>query len=311
MKKSAEEYRISGVLFVRKSVLPAEKIGRQIKEDITMKYDGNNRPIRYLVVTALFGALITGYALGQHGTVDPNDLPSDHPFVKDGQVDIDAVVKYFEDLYRSESSISVAKLIVSKPRRNRTLEMKIWTQGEKKALIVIRNPAREKGTATLKVDKNLWNYLPRIKRTIRIPPSMMLTSWMGSDFTNDDLVKESSFSKDYNYELVGPSEEPKGWLVRFTAKPDIVGLWNRFELILSEDARIPIEARYYDRKDRLARMMHWSDVKVFDNKRIPSRMTLIPADKEGHKTEMVYLDIDFDVEVPDATFSLSNLEQRR
>jgi len=267
--------------------------------------------MRYLIITAFLGAFITGPALGQSGTVDPNNLPSDHPFVKDGQVDIDAVVKYFEDLYRSESSISVAKLTVTKPRRKRTLEMQIWTQGEKKALIVIRNPARERGTATLKVDKNLWNYLPRIKRTIRIPPSMMLTSWMGSDFTNDDLVKESSFSKDYNYELVGPSEEPKGWLVRFTAKPDIVGLWNRFELILSEDARIPIEARYYDRKDRLARMMHWSDVKVFDDKRIPSRMTLIPADKEGHKTEMVYLDIDFDVKVPDATFSLSNLEQSR
>jgi len=81
----------------------------------------------------------------------------------------------------------------------------------------------------------------------------MLASWMGSDFTNDDLVKESSYSKDYEYEIVGPSAQPKGWLVKFTAKPDIVGLWNRFELILSEDARIPIEAKYYDRKDRLAR----------------------------------------------------------
>jgi len=276
-----------------------------------MKFDGNNRPTRYLVVMALFGSFLAGTTLGLGGTVDPNDLPVDHPFVKDGQVDLDAVVKYFEDLYRSESSISVARLAVTKPRRKRTLEMKIWTRGEEKALIVIRQPARERGTATLKVDKNLWNYLPRIKRTIRIPPSMMLASWMGSDFTNDDLVKESSYSKDYKYELVGPSEEPKGWLIRFTAKPEIVGLWNRFELILAEDARVPIEAKYYDRKDRLARIMHWSDVKVFDGKRIPSRMTLTPADKEGHITEMVYLDIDFDVEVPDATFSLSNLEQRR
>ena len=276
-----------------------------------MEYDGDNRPISCLVVAALLAAFLAVPALGQSETADTNGPPADHPFVKDGQVDLDAVVKYFEDLYRSESSVSEAKLTVTKPRRKRTLEMKIWTQGEEKALIVIRNPARERGTATLKVDKKLWNYLPRIKRTIRIPPSMMLASWMGSDFTNDDLVKESSFSKDYTYELVGPSEEPKGWLVRFTAKPDIVGLWNRFELILSEDARIPIEARYYDRKDRLARIMHWSDVKVFDDKRIPSRMTLIPADKEGHITEMVYLDIDFEVKVPDATFSLSNLEQRR
>ncbi|UCF16326.1 MAG: outer membrane lipoprotein-sorting protein [Phycisphaerales bacterium] len=283
----------------------------QKEKDIAMEYGSDNRPIRYLVMMAILGALLTGSAVGQRGAAEPNDLPADHPFVKDGQVDLEAVVKYFEDLYRSDSSISVAKLTITKPRRKRTLEMKIWTRGEEKALIVIRSPAREKGTATLKVDKNLWNYLPRIKRTIRIPPSMMLASWMGSDFTNDDLVKESSYSKDYHYELVGPSEQPKGWLVRFTAKPDIVGLWNRFELILSEDARVPIEAKYYDRKDRLSRVMHWSDVKVFDGRRIPARMTLTPADKEGHITEMEYLDIDFDVTVPDATFSLSNLEQRR
>jgi Outer membrane lipoprotein-sorting protein len=276
-----------------------------------MRWVSENRSVGYLVIAVVLGALLTASALAQSESADPNGVHSEPSFVKDGKIDVDAVVKYFEDLYRSDSSVSVAKLIVTKPRRERTLEMKSWTRGEEKALIVIQSPAREKGTATLKVEKNLWNYLPRIKRTIRIPPSMMLASWMGSDFTNDDLVKESSYSKDYVYELIGPSEEPKGWRVRFTAKPDIVGLWNRFELVVSEDARIPLEAEYYDRKDRLARTVHWSEVKVFDGKRIPSRMTLIPQDKEGHKTEMIYLDIDFEVDVPEATFSLSNLEQKR
>jgi hypothetical protein len=110
---------------------------------------------------------------------------------------------------------------------------------------------------------------------------------------------------------VGPSVDPEGWLVRFTAKPDIVGLWNRFDLVLSKDARIPLKGEYYDRKDRLSRVMEWSDVKVFDGKRIPSRMVLTPADKAGHITEMIYLDIKFDVEVPETTFSLANLEQKR
>ena len=271
------------------------------------------RYVRNTGVIGCFAAMVTlcvlpaSSAFAQDTTAEPNE-PS---FVKDGKVDVDAVVKYFEDLYRSDSSISVAKLIITKPRRERTLEMKMWTRGEEKALVLIQSPAREKGTATLKVDKNLWNYLPRIKRTIRIPPSMMLAPWMGSNFTNDDLVKESSYSKDYVYELVGPSEEPKGWLVRFTAKPDIVGLWNRFELVVSEDARIPLAARYYDRKDRLARTMLWSDVRVFDGKRIPAHMTLIPEDKEGEKTEMVYLDIKFNVDVPESTFSLANLERMR
>jgi outer membrane lipoprotein-sorting protein len=238
---------------------------------------------------------------------------SELSFLRNGTLDIDAVVKHFEDMYRSESSISTAELIVAKPRRTRTIKMKIWTKGEDKALIVIVAPAREKGTATLKVDKNLWNYLPRIKRTIRIPPSMMLGSWMGSDFTNDDLVKESSYREDYIYSIAGRSEDPKGWRIRFDAKPDTVGLWKRFEVVLSENGTLPLEGRYYDRKDRLSRIIRWSDVKKFGGRRVPARMTLTPqdSDKKGHRTEMVYHDIAFDVDVPDRTFSLSELERAR
>ena len=236
---------------------------------------------------------------------------SETSFVRDGRLDLDAVVDHFEDLYRSNNSKSRAKFTITKPRRTRTLTMDVWTKGEEKSLIIIRSPAREKGTATLKVDKNLWNYLPRIKRTIRVPPSMMLGSWMGSDFTNDDLVRESSFREDYTYELVGRSQDTPGWLIRFRAKPDMVGLWKRFELVVSKDGTIPVVARYYDRKDRLARTLHWDQVGSFDGRRIPARMMLIPEDKEGHSTEMVYLDMKFDIDVPDSTFSLSKLEQHR
>ncbi|UCF80052.1 MAG: outer membrane lipoprotein-sorting protein [Acidobacteriota bacterium] len=248
------------------------------------------------------------------GSANPPPARASGPsFIKNGVLDIDAAVKHFEDMYRSDSSISTAELIVVKPRRTRTMKMNIWTKGEEKALVVIVDPAREKGTATLKVDKNLWNYLPRIKRTIRIPPSMMLGSWMGSDFTNDDLVKESSYREDYTYSVAGRSEEPKGWRVRFDAKPDTVGLWKRFEVVLTEDGTLPLEGRYYDRKDRLSRIILWSDVKVFDGRRVPARLTLTPqdSDKEGHRTEMIYHDIEFDVDVPERTFSLSELERAR
>ena len=248
---------------------------------------------------------------------DPNILiqkalnNSNSPFIKGGILDVNAVVKHFEDLYRSTSSISEVELKITRPRNTRTLEMKIWTKGEEKALVVIQSPAREKDTATLKVDNNLWNYLPRINRTIRIPPSLMMSSWMGSDFTNDDLVRESSFSKDYTYKLIGHTENPPGWKVDLIAKPDIVGLWNKFELIVSEDGMIPLQAKYYDRRDRLARTIIWSDVKDFGGHVIPSKMVLTPEDEKGQKTEMIYKNIDFNVTLPDDTFSLSQLERKR
>jgi outer membrane lipoprotein-sorting protein len=232
-------------------------------------------------------------------------------FIAGGNLDVEAAVRYFEDLYRWDSSLAKAELTVTKPRRTRTMSMRIWSKGRDKALIVVDSPAREKGTATLKVDKNLWNYLPRIKRTVRIPPSMMLASWMGSDFSNDDLVRESSYSEDYTYELAGKSDDPPGWIIHFTAKPDMVGLWNRMDLVISEDGTLPLAARYYDRKDRLARSMVWDDVKVFGGRRLPARLTLIPVDKEGHKTIMIYQEISFDEEIPDSTFSLSRLERNR
>jgi hypothetical protein len=132
---------------------------------------------------------------------------------------------------------------------------------------------------------------------------------MGSDFTNDDLVRESSFSKDYVYELLGPSSDPRGWRVRFDARPDRVGLWNRIDLILSEDGTIPLKADYYNRKNELARTIVWSDVRRFGDKRIPATMTLTPKDKKGYLTEMTYIALDFDADVPDDMFSLSQLER--
>ena len=106
--------------------------------------------------------------------------------------DVDAFLNHLDELYRSTSSTAPVEILVVTPRSTRTMRLKAWTRGEAQTLVIIEAPAREEGTATLRVVKNLWNYLPRIARSIRVPPSMMLGSWMG-DFTNDELVKESSF----------------------------------------------------------------------------------------------------------------------
>lgn len=224
--------------------------------------------------------------------------------------DVQALLTHVDDLYRSKSSIARLELLVVNPRTTRSLRLQAWTRGEEEVLVVIEAPPRETGTATLRVGENLWNYLPRIARTIRVPPSAMLGSWMGTDFTNDDLVKESSLRKDFVSRLDRRSDAPPGWWISLEAKPGVVGRWARIELLVSDD-RLPVEERHFDRKGRLARTMTFDEVKVLGGRRLPVHLVLTPSDNEGQRTEMRYLEIAFDVTLSDDTFSLSRLERSR
>ncbi|HEY7728048.1 MAG TPA: outer membrane lipoprotein-sorting protein [Candidatus Eisenbacteria bacterium] len=223
--------------------------------------------------------------------------------------DVDALLAFLDDLYRSKSSTATMEIQAVSPRTARSLRLRAWTRGMDDALILIEEPPREAGTATLRVGKNLWNYLPRIARTVRIPASMMLGSWMGTDFTNDDLVKESSLRLDYTATIGGRSESPSGWWLTLEVKPGVVGRWSRIDLLVGDD-RLPVEERHYDRKGRLARVMRFDEVKTMGGRRIPTHLVLTPTDEPGRKTELRYLAIAFDVKLPDDTFSLSRLERR-
>jgi hypothetical protein len=224
--------------------------------------------------------------------------------------DVDRLLDRMDDLYRSRSSITRMELTVTTPRNVRTLRIQAWTRGEEDALIVVESPAREAGTATLKVGENLWNWLPRIARTIRVPPSMMLGSWMGTDFTNDDLVKESSLRKDFAARVDRRSSEPPGWWLTLEAREGVVGRWARIELLVGDDD-LPIEERHFDRKGRLARTMTFDEVKPLGGRRIPARLLLVPEGEPGKRTEMRYLEARFDVALPPDVFSLSRLERSR
>ena len=223
---------------------------------------------------------------------------------------VEAVLARLDDLYRSKSSIARIEIQVTNPRSTRSLRLKAWTRGEDEALIIIEAPPREEGTATLRVRSNLWNYLPRIARTIRVPPSMMLGSWMGTDFTNDDLVKESSLHKDFNSRVDRRSDSPPGWWIALTVKPDIVGRWARIEILVS-DENLPVEERHFDRKGRLARTVMFDDIKMLGGRRLPTHLTLTVTDAERQRTELRYLNVQFDAPIPDDAFSLASLERRQ
>jgi len=224
--------------------------------------------------------------------------------------DVENLLDHLDDLYRSTSSIARVEVLALTPHATRTLRLKAWSRGHDHALIVIEDPPREAGTATLRVGTNLWNYLPRIARTIRVPPSMMLGSWMGTDLTNDDLVKESSLRQDYVAKLEGRVVDPPGWRLALEVRPDVVGRWSKIEIQVTDDG-LPVEERHYDRRGRLARVLTFDQVKTLGGRRLPTRVALVPADEQGRRTELHYLDIAFDVPIPDDTFSLSRLEENR
>ena len=170
-------------------------------------------------------------------------------------------------------------------------------------------PAEERNVGTLKRYREVWNYLPKVDRVIKVPPSMMGGSWMGSHITNDDLVKSSRLNEDFTATLEQKpgDNDQDAYVIKLVAKPDAAVVYGSLVVTIGAD-RIPRSIEYFDEKGELVRTMTFSDVKEFDGERIPSRFTVTPADKSGEFTEIIYVEMDFDVELDDSVFTLQSLK---
>ncbi len=222
-----------------------------------------------------------------------------------------ALLEHIDDLFRGESSISTMRMEIRTERWERSLRMRAWSKGTDRALVRILAPPRERGTATLRVEGDLWNYLPNVDRTIKVPAGMMSASWMGSHFTNDDLVQETRFSDDYDFRTTSrPDEDPTSvWVIEMTPKPRAPVVWGKVVTEIGDEDRLPIETRFYDERDRLIRTMTYHDVRDIEDRRIPTRIRLTPEDKPDEHTEMIYEELSFDVDIPDATFTIQALRR--
>ena len=227
------------------------------------------------------------------------------------EIDVNELVRRAEDALRGKTAEMKMRMTITTPRWTRELVIRSWDdQAGDRSFSRVLEPPKDKGTGFLRDHDAFWTWLPKVERAMRIPPSMMLQPWMGSDFTNDDLVKESSLRKDFVARVDRRSESPAGWWLILEVKPGVVGRWARIDLLVGDD-ELPIEERHFDRKGRLARTMRFGEVRVLGGRRLPTRIALVPADKEGETTEMRYLEASFDVALPADTFSLSRLEQAR
>jgi len=220
------------------------------------------------------------------------------------------LLDHTDDLQRGDSSHARVSMHVKNTRWERTMTMESWSKGEEKSLIRILSPAKEAGMSTLKVEDNIWNYLPKVDRTMKVPASMMSGAWMGSHFSNDDLVKESRMADDYTYEIASrPADNPDGlYVIDLTPKPDAPVVWGKVVVQIRGEDRMPTDIQYFDEGGDLGRTMRFSDVRELGGRLVPCTMTLLPADKPDEFTRVSWETLEFDVEVPDSTFTLQALK---
>ncbi len=202
-------------------------------------------------------------------------------------------------------------MTVSTEHWKRTLQLEFYNKGKDQSLIRILSPKKEKGTATLRVKKDMWNYLPKVKRVIKVPVTMMGGAWMGSHFTNDDLVKQSRMADDFTYQLTFEGKRAGREVKEVTciAREDAAVVWGKVVVeVLAKDS-MPVAIRYYDEDLELIRTMEFGEFKTFGGRYIPALMKIVPKDKPGEYTEVRYDKLDFDAVIPDAIFSRRRLER--
>jgi hypothetical protein len=223
---------------------------------------------------------------------------------------VDELLLAADNMGRGEHSIVQAEMHVKTARYERKTSMTIWASGKENTLIKITAPAKSAGMATLKVDQNIWNFMPRSGRTMKIPSGMMGGNWMGSHFSNDDLVKESRMSDDFDAEIVAtPDTHPKGhYVIVAIPKPDAPVVWGKIEAHISSD-RLPVSFLYYDESGTLMRTMEFSDVRMFDGQKMPAQMKMSVSDKPGEFTMFTYQSVDFSTPVLESTFTKQSLRR--
>lgn len=225
----------------------------------------------------------------------------------------DIVQKADEKFNGEKSSYMVMSMTIIRPSWQRTIEFKNWTLGRDFALTLITAPAKESGQSFLKRGTEMWSWNSSISRLIKLPPSMMSQGWMGSDYTNDDILKESSVVNDYEHELAG-TEIMAGrecYKIKMTAKPDAAVVWGSQTRWIDKKEMLVMKAELYDEDGYLVRTETGSEIKTMDGRTIPTKIELVPADEPGNKTVIVMKEIKFNIPVQESWFSQQNMKTVR
>lgn len=224
------------------------------------------------------------------------------------------IIRKADEKFNGEkTSTSVMAMTIVRPTWERTIEFKNWTSGREYALTLITAPAKEKGQSFLKRQNEMWNWNPTISRLIKLPPSMMSQGWMGSDYTNDDILKESSVVNDYDHEILA-EEEYEGricYKIKMVAKEDAAVIWGHQVRWIDKTDFLFMKSELYDEDGYLVRTELGSEIKTMDGRLIPTRIELIPAEEEDQKTVIEMKEVKFNDPIKDSFFSQQNMKRVR
>jgi len=224
------------------------------------------------------------------------------------------IIRKADEKFRGEmTGYSVMTMTIVRPTWQRTVEFKSWAKEDDYALTLITAPAREKGQTFLKRGNEMWSWNPAISRLIKLPPSMMSQGWMGSDYTNDDILRESSVVDDYTHNIEGEEEidDRVCWKIKLTVREDADVLWGSQKWWVDKKDFIILRAELYDEDDYLVRTERGSEIKTLDGRLLPTLIELVPAEKEGYKTILNFVEMKFNIKIDDSFFSQQNMKTIR
>ena len=221
------------------------------------------------------------------------------------------IIQKADEKNRGLSSQGEMQMSIIRSEWSRTVNLKFWSKGTDYSLILITAPAKDKGQVFLKRKNEMWNWVPSIDKMIKIPPSMMLQSWMGSDFTNDDLVKQSSIVTDYKHTLLGKEtiREVECYKIELIPFPDAPVVWGKIMSWITVDGYNQWKADYYDEDMELVNIENAYAVKRMGDRDIPTRMEVIPVNKKGQKTVLEIIAMTFNKPISEDYFSQQNMKK--
>ena len=223
------------------------------------------------------------------------------------------IVKKANDLRYGETSKGEMDMTLIRPSWKRTISMKMWTKGTDYSMVIITAPAKEKGQVFMKRETEMWNWIPKISRMIKLPPSTMSQGWMGSDYTNDDMMNEGSIVNKFNHKILRSEkfEDMDCYVIESTPKDDDDVVWGKKVIWISKGDFFTLKTESYDEDMYLVKTEIASEIKQMGGKRLPSKFEIIPADNPGYKTVVLLRDIVFNTAISNNFFSQQNMKRIR